>query len=133
MGYTQSTSRDGESDSETEECNDTLYRITPAQLRTTVKIFAEHRHLKSENKLLTERISLLERSGKARDYIIQSQQSQINTMYEIDVRKDAMLMNNDAMMDVLKSQIEAERRKQKKYAVMGGCVGAALLMVLLLK
>ena len=115
------------------EAGDTLYSITPAQLRATALIFAEHDFLKSENALLQERIALLERSGSAKESLIRSQQAQINTLNEIIIKKDAMLMNSDAMIDILKSQIAAEQKKQKKFwygAGAGVAVGVTLMAIL---
>ena len=113
---------------------DTIYCITVSQLRAASKIFVEHDFLKTENVLLNERISLLERSGAAKDLIINSQQIQINALNEIIVRKDAMLMNSDAMIDVLKKQVVAEQKNRKQYTlynigigmVIGGIVVAIL-------
>ena len=111
------------------ESRDTLYRITAGQLRATVMIFAEHGFLKSENGLLKERVLLLERSGMEKDYIIRSQNGQIVTLGEIIDKKDAMLMNCDAMMENLRGQVAAEQKRRKRYMLAGAVVVAAVVGV----
>ena len=129
--FSQSISNDFESFNDVEEWKaDTLFHITAEQLRATVKIFSEHQHLLSENELLNIRTALLERSGRAKDYIIQSQQTQINTLNGIVVRKDAMLMNNDAVIDGLKKQVATEQKDRKKYFLYGAGAGAVVVGVI---
>jgi hypothetical protein len=105
------------------------YSITADQLRATCRIFVEHGFLRSENTLLTERISLMERSGRARDCIIQSQQTQIGTLHSIIIKKDAIIMNGEASMDNLKAQMKAA---QKKHLLIGTGIGAAVAGVLVM-
>ena len=126
--FTQSTSQT------TESCKDTLYSVSATQLRATARIFAEHSFLKSENALLHERISLLERSGTAKDYIIQSQRDQINTLNEIIVRKDAMLKNSEAMIENMKRQVKAEQKDMRKFWYgVGAGIAVSGVAVLILK
>ena len=107
------------------------YCITADQLRATVKIFAEHSFLKTENKLLTNQIALLSHTSHAKDYMIQDQRAQINAMSEIIVAKDAIVANNNAMIENLKKQIVAEQ-KRRKYLLYGAGAGAATTALLLL-
>ena len=117
--------------SETDTCStDTLYSITQEQLRATVKIFAEHSFLLSENKLLNDRISLLNRSGRAKDNIIQSQNEQIGVLSSILIKNDIIIKNSDAIIENLKAQIAAERNDRKKYVLFGAGVGATVVGVL---
>jgi len=124
-GYSQSTS-------ESEWKSDSLYCINKAQLRKTVIIFAEHSHLLSENIILTNRVSLLERSITAKDYIIQSQREQINTLGDIIVKKDAIILNNNAIIEGLKKQVKAEQKDMKKfwYGAGAGVVVSAVAILI---
>ena len=108
---------------------DTLYSVTAEQLRATVRIFAEHGFLKSENALLQHQVSLLNRSGRAKDLIIQSQAEQIGSLHEIVFIGDAMQSNSEAAIEALKKQLEAERRKRKMTRWVAGVavVGAVLM------
>jgi len=113
---------------------DTLYQITPAQLRAACRIFVEHDYLRTENTLLYERIALIERSAAARDMIISTQQRKFDTMTEIIVRKDAMIANDEAIIEGLKKQVAEEQKKRKRYTLYGvgaGVVVAGVVMGLL--
>jgi hypothetical protein len=109
---------------------DTIYLITATQLRATCLIFSEHSFLKSENTILNGQISILQRSGRAKDYIIDSQKSQINTQDEIIIKKDLIITNNNTVIESLKAQIKAEKKERKKYFLMGTGAGAIVVGVL---
>ena len=70
---------------------------------------------------------MLERSAMAKDYIVQSQQTQIGTLNTMLLKKDAMLLHSDAAIESLKKQMKTER---KKYALTGAGVGAAVVVML---
>ena len=95
--------------------------------RATALIFVEHDFLTKENRLLNERVSLLEHSGNTKDNLIQSLQSKIDILNEINSKKDTMLTNNDAMLSILKKQIADEQRRRKKAFWYGAGVGAIVV------
>ena len=119
--------------SQTISQDDTLFQITAAQLRATVKIFVEHDFLKIENSFLTERVSLFEQSGMSKDNIIGLQQSQIGNLNQIIVTKDAIIANNNTMIDNLKTQIATERTKRRRNMMLAGGVAVVGGLVLILK
>ena len=105
--------------------------VSVSQIRAANRIFAEHSFLLSENTILNNRISLLNQSNSTKDYVIKSQQSQINALNEIIIRKDAMLKNSDAMIDNLKKQVAAEQKDMRKFWY-GAGAGAAVAGVVIL-
>ena len=94
-------------------------------------IFEEHRFLKSENALLKNRISLLERSGAARGSVIESQVQQIGAMNEMIARKNEMLMNGEAAIEALKKQVAEEKKKRKRYILYGVGAGGVVVGVVM--
>jgi CRISPR/Cas system CMR subunit Cmr6 (Cas7 group RAMP superfamily) len=107
-----------------------MYPITHIQLQAACRIFVEHAYFKSQNELLLEQISLHERSGRAKDRIIQSRKEQVETMNEILSRKDRMIENHLEAIDHLEKQVKYEQRNHKKYLFLGCGVGAAVVSVL---
>ena len=105
----------------------TEYPIKPASQYSIRKAYVDT----ADNGLLKERVSLLERSGMEKDYIIRSQNGQIGALGEIIDKKDAMLMNCEAMMEGLKAQIAAEQKARKKYMLYGAGVGVAVVGVVM--
>ena len=85
-----------------------------------------------QNGLLKERVALLEHSGKMKDFLLGSQEREIDMLDEIIAKKDAMLLNCDAMMENLRGQAAAERKKQRKCAVAGVGVGVVVGVVLVM-
>ena len=117
----------------TSESSDTLYSITPAQLRKTVLIFAEHDYLKLQTSNLKLQTSNLKLQIEAKDQIIRSQLSQFDTVNEIIIRKDKIIANNDAIIDSLKKQITAEQKDMRKfwYGVGAGVVVSGIAVLIL--
>ena len=113
---------------------DTLYRITPTQLRAACRIFVNHSLLTRENALLKERIVQLENVVIANRNIVYLQNQQITQLKQIIVKKDDIIANVGEINDGLRAQLNAERRDRKKYALMGAGAGvivaAAVVMVL---
>jgi hypothetical protein len=63
---------------------------------------------------LTEQVSLLNHSGKAKDLIMHAQQAQINALNDIAYRKDMIISNNDAVIAAMEKNItELEHRNWK--------------------
>ena len=109
---------------------DTLFSITAAQLRATVRIFAEHDFLKTENALLNEQVSYFVLQTSNLKLQTAAQQSQIAALNEIIKKKDAIQTNSDAIIANLKSQIAAEQRNRKKYFLYGAGAGAAVVVLI---
>ena len=64
-----------------------------------------------------------------KDQIIRSQQLQIKTLNDVIYKQDHIMMNSDAMIDILKAQITAEKKNNKKLFI-GAGIGAAVVGVL---
>ena len=113
--------------SQTTSTGDTLYSITPSQLRATARIFAEHDFLKTENALLTEQIVFLGLQTSNLKLQTAAQQGQIAALTEIIKKKDAMQTNSDAIIANLKHQITAEQKSRKKYFLYGAAAGVTVV------
>jgi len=97
-----------------------------------VKIFKERDFLLSENTILIGQVAALEGLSVEQNFVIQSQSRQIGTLNEIIVKKDAALMNCDAMIENLKKQIASEQSGRKKYLLYGAGGGIAMACTLIL-
>lgn len=99
--------------------SDTLYSVSVTQLRSACRIFSEHSFLKSENGILTDQISLLNRSGYAKDLMIKANQAQINALNDIVYRKDMIISNKDNEIAGLEQNITMLSRRNWKYLAVG--------------
>ena len=64
-----------------------------------------------------------------KDQIIRSQQLQIKTLNDVIYKQDHIMMNSDAMIDILKAQITAEKKNNRKL-FLGAGIGAEVAGVL---
>jgi hypothetical protein len=109
------------------ELKDTLYSITANQMRTTAKIFVEHKYLKQENSLLMHQLAINKDLVSTLESKSGTMQNQITDLNSVILGKGSQITEYQRLNDEIRKQ---SRKNVIKYTAIGTAAGIVVGIII---